>query len=1566
MAFNLTANLVLKGPKGITGVITRARDQLKKAELILPIKITFPKDFDTKVTTSVKSLKTLQDRLKKLRRQSDRAYKSLETFTACAKAASKATTGLAKSSTKASTTSKKVASSMRRATNSIEEFGRVAGLAIRRYAGFTIATTITFGLIRATQQAASETIKFERELIKVAQVSDRSVKSLGSLRKEIDILATGFGTSSTSLIEVSRTLAQAGLTASSTRQALRALALTTLAPTFDDITKTTEGAIAIMRQFSIQANELEGVLGSLNAVAGGFAVESSDLIAAIRRVGGVFSAAGASIGDKKGPTQRLNELVALFTSVRATTRESAESIATGLRTIFTRIQRGSTINALRKLGIELQDTEGNFIGVFQAVGALSKGLSSLPASSTQFNQILEQLGGFRQISKTIPLILKFKTAQEALNVATKGQTSLQEDAQQALDGLGVRLDQTRERFLKLVREFVISDEFKRITGVILDLADAFIVLVDSIKSVLPLLTSLVAVRGLGALATFGRGFGRGSGILGRNQGGSISRLQGGGQNRFRDTLLTPGEMVVLPKQVKNIGLKNLQKLNNSENILSVPGVGNTDSVRQSLPVGSFVLKKRSVAAITDSSTINRNRGGSIGRFQDGGSVEAFSNNAGVSVVATALVATLALFGRNLLKAGRGLSAYNRTLADSRRVLFAGTPIANRNPLRTGLKVAGLPNIGTRAGRAALGGRVGLLAGAVGLAASSQGGVVGGGAGGGLLAGGIGAAAGAGPAGVALLAVIGTTVGALDGFRKQLEELRLNNLRLATDDLTQSFRDLQAGNISFNEINRDLDIFVDSITQGAKDAAKARKFTPLGVLQNTFGNNEVTSDLQAAISELGTLVSTLVTIRGFLEGFGGIDNTPFFGARKTATDTFRSATRTTRFNDANAVFAELADQIPSVTKAVEDGFKQGRGLNTLTTGQLSILGSANPQARARVRERFSRGVPLKRAIAEEFARVGRPIAESLKDTFNIENIIQNTTRQLDFMSERLKNLGAVAQRAGELAPGFQNRRFGIEQGLSTAPVTGKTSTRISTLLGNLRGASPAEFESSLKTIQNITGGGFPDLENVFRGLKNLEKAFPDIITRASQAPFGQNKEALKSGISNVIPVGSLLSKRLEAQVDQFFGTRGKNADIADFAKEINLPGLFDEIQNILGNIAKEFESASQDFVNSLDQAAKFQRQANTSKDAAANIRLRSLNQQRQLTGRTLSLRQLNDPFNEQQSRLARGGGIRGSQGVDPRFLRSAIVREQSSAEERRRNLTSAIQAGNAGDVFKFGNKLRESQDRLGALNQALQNLATSTEIQNNIQKKLSENQQRRSGRNSFINQFFGGGAEGRRKTLVNAAAGRLALERGNLSSNGARAQQELAGIEAIRNVNQQGGNASALQRIDQFRNAQFQGLFPKDGVFDRAFGGLPKQDRRLREGLEDANNRRADANASIGGLRGSAVRGIRRGGAAEFEARTDVLDKLKALDDSFAKAAAAIGDASNNLSTNVTAVAAQLANVNIPSEITFTGTINEGRPVVVSLAGQDALTTRITDEIATRVEEIIRERINERTIPNLMA
>ena len=137
-----------------------------------------------------------------------------------------------------------------------------------------------------------------------------------------------------------------------------------------------------------------GLVGAINAVAGQFAVEAEDIVFAIRRTGGAFKAAG---GD-------LEELIALFTSVRSTTRESAETIATGFRTIFTRLQRPQTIAFLEELGIKLRDAKGQFVGPLESIKRLNAALANVPPTDARFAQIVEQIGGYRQVSGARKLI----------------------------------------------------------------------------------------------------------------------------------------------------------------------------------------------------------------------------------------------------------------------------------------------------------------------------------------------------------------------------------------------------------------------------------------------------------------------------------------------------------------------------------------------------------------------------------------------------------------------------------------------------------------------------------------------------------------------------------------------------------------------------------------------------------------------------------------------------------------------------------------------------------------------------------------------------------------------------------------------------------------------------------------------------------------------------------------------------------------------------------------------------------------------------------------------------------
>ena len=403
---------------------------------------------------------------------------------------------------------KQIKSQIDESTNAMESFGKQSGLAAKRFAAFSVTAGAFIAFTAAAKEAVSAAIDFDFQMVKLGQVSSSSGNEIKNVASEITRLATNYGVSSKELGTVAITLKQANLSLADTKIALESLAQAALAPNFENLKDTTEGAIAIMNQFKIEAKDLGVALGSVNAVAGEFAVEAGDIIEAIRKTGGAFKAAGGN----------LNELIALFTSVRQTTRESAESISTGLRTIFTRIQRNDTVEALRAVNIQLRYTsdearalgdaklENQFVGPYEAVKRLSAGLKGLQSTDPRFSAIVEQLGGYRQISKVIPLINEFATAQKALGIAQAGSTSLSINAGQAQDALIIKFQKLKETFLEVGRNIVNSPGFRGLVDTFISASTSVLGLIDSLKGLLPLITALAAVKLFQGAASFTKGF----------------------------------------------------------------------------------------------------------------------------------------------------------------------------------------------------------------------------------------------------------------------------------------------------------------------------------------------------------------------------------------------------------------------------------------------------------------------------------------------------------------------------------------------------------------------------------------------------------------------------------------------------------------------------------------------------------------------------------------------------------------------------------------------------------------------------------------------------------------------------------------------------------------------------------------------------------------------------------------------------------------------------------------------------------------------------------------------------
>jgi TP901 family phage tail tape measure protein len=542
-AYNIITKLQIQGPDNL-GVVTRnIQNQLNG--LKANIKINAP-GLSGQVDKQLANIKNQVDSL-----------------TASARAGSKGVADLNKTVTSSA--------------DGLAKFAEQTGLATRRFLAFSAASAPIFAILNALKGGISNAISFQREMVRLAQVTTDAASSIQGVEREITDLSTSLGVSSAELAKASVTFKQAGFNAQQLSEALRTVALTDLSPTFDSIEKTGEAIIAASSQFKIASRDYVGAFGSINAVAAQFAVESADVSEAIKKAGGAFA---VSAGQLTQPREALNQFIALFTSIRSTTREGASEIATGLRTIFARVQRSTTGDALRQLGIDLRFTQkeaealgninltGQFVGAYEAVNRLSQALANIPSTDARFSAIVEELGGVRQISRVIPLIQQFSTAQQALVVAQSGQISLTLAAEKAQEAFAVKLSKVREEFLALGRALFASNGFQAFAQGALSAASALGEVLRFIGPIIQPLTILAGIKfaqnALPALGSFAQSFtGSRRPARGFNTGGPVF---GSGTGDTVNARLEPGEFVLKKDASQSIGVNALNYMNKTGRI----------------------------------------------------------------------------------------------------------------------------------------------------------------------------------------------------------------------------------------------------------------------------------------------------------------------------------------------------------------------------------------------------------------------------------------------------------------------------------------------------------------------------------------------------------------------------------------------------------------------------------------------------------------------------------------------------------------------------------------------------------------------------------------------------------------------------------------------------------------------------------------------------------------------------------------------------------------------------------------------------------------------------------------
>lgn len=224
-------------------------------------------------------------------------------------------------------------------------------------------------------------------------------ESIGKSRmtEELYDIAAEYGRTFEEVAEVSQQFVQAGNDWTDAVELTRGtmLALNTAEL---DVTQSTEGLIAIMAQWGLEAEDYADVIDKINITADDFAVTSEKIVAALQR----------SSSSAKNANISLEETIGIITALAEATGRSGENIGTALNSLIIYTSKASALETFAEIGSDamkqvVKDYQQGAVSIYNVWEQLSKEVSNL---SAQQQSMLFESADFQELAATLETELK--------------------------------------------------------------------------------------------------------------------------------------------------------------------------------------------------------------------------------------------------------------------------------------------------------------------------------------------------------------------------------------------------------------------------------------------------------------------------------------------------------------------------------------------------------------------------------------------------------------------------------------------------------------------------------------------------------------------------------------------------------------------------------------------------------------------------------------------------------------------------------------------------------------------------------------------------------------------------------------------------------------------------------------------------------------------------------------------------------------------------------------------------------------------------------------------------------
>lgn len=292
----------------------------------------------------------------------------------------------------------------------LHEFDKSLQAANARVLAFGASTGAVYGIGRAFTEITKSFINIEAKFKSIQVVLNSTTAVFENFKGSIFAIGRDTGKSFEEVTDAAQELVRQGLKISETLQRTSDAMILSRQSGLS-ASEAVTSLTAALNTFNQEALTSTQVINKLANVDTNFAVSQKDLIDAISRSGSAAQDAGV----------QFDKLLSLTTSLQQTTARGGAVIGNALKSIFTRVQRSTTLEALEEFNIQTKDLQGNILSADVLLQNLAKTYKTL--STAEKSALSEQVAGIQQINQLKALLADLARANSVYSQALKTSSS---------------------------------------------------------------------------------------------------------------------------------------------------------------------------------------------------------------------------------------------------------------------------------------------------------------------------------------------------------------------------------------------------------------------------------------------------------------------------------------------------------------------------------------------------------------------------------------------------------------------------------------------------------------------------------------------------------------------------------------------------------------------------------------------------------------------------------------------------------------------------------------------------------------------------------------------------------------------------------------------------------------------------------------------------------------------------------------------------------------------------------------------------------------------------------------